>query len=192
MPPLILASSSRYRAELLERLRLPFEQIAPRVIERAQVNESAEKLAARLARAKAEAVSRDRPDAWVLGSDQAAGCLNRVLGKPGNRDAAREQLEFMAGRSVAFVTGLSLTNSTRPRPWTELDVTIVKMRKLTRDEIERYTEAEPAFDCAGSFKMEGLGISLFDEVQTRDPTGLMGLPLIATARLLRKAGYALP
>lgn len=192
MPPLILASSSRYRAELLQRLGLPFEQIAPRVFERAQVNESAEKLAARLARAKAEAVCKDRPDAWILGSDQAAGCLDRVLGKPGNREAAREQLAFMAGRSVAFVTALSLTNSTLPRPLTELDVAVVKMRRLSRDEIDRYTEAEPAFDCAGSFKMEGLGISLFDEVQSRDPTGLMGLPLIATARLLRKAGYTIP
>lgn len=192
MPPLILASTSQYRAELLGRLGIPFEQMAPGVIERAQVNEKAEKLAARLARAKAEAVCRERPDAWILGSDQAAGCLDRVLGKPGNRDAAREQLEFMAGRSVAFVTALALTNSTRPRPLVELDVTLVKMRRLSKEEIDRYTEAEPAFDCAGSFKMEGLGISLFDEVQSRDPTGLMGLPLIATARLLRKAGYTIP
>lgn len=192
MPPLILASTSRYRAELLSRLGLDFEQIAPGVTERAQVNESAEKLAARLARAKAEAVSRERPDAWVLGSDQAAGCLDRVLGKPGSREAAREQLAFMAGRAVAFVTAVALTNSTRPRPLTELDVTVVKLRRLSSDEIERYTEVEPAFDCAGSFKVEGLGISLFDEVQSRDPTGLMGLPLIATARLLRKAGYVIP
>lgn len=192
MPPLILASTSRYRAELLGRLGLAFEQFAPNVVERADPGEKAEKLAPRLARAKAEAVSRDRPDAWVLGSDQAAACLGRVLGKPGNRSAACEQLDFMAGRTVAFVTALALTNSLLPRPHEEIDVTLVRVRRLSRDEIERYVDAEPAFDCAGSFKAEGLGISLFDEVQSRDPTGLIGLPLIATARLLRKAGYAIP
>ncbi len=192
MTPLILASTSRYRAELLARLKLPFSQEGSGVRETPEPDESAEKLAPRLARAKAETVSRKRPEHWVLGSDQAAACLGQVLGKPGSRQAACEQLSLMSGRSVAFVTALALINSDMPRPLTDMDVTVVKLRRLKADEIERYVDAEPAFDCAGSFKMEGLGISLFEEIQSRDPTGLQGLPLIATSRLLRKAGFQLP
>tara|TARA_R110000787_G_scaffold20790_34_gene61975 strand:- start:2623 stop:3201 length:579 start_codon:yes stop_codon:yes gene_type:complete len=192
MSPLILASTSPYRAELLQRLRIPFEQIDPKVRETPEDDESAEKLAPRLARAKAEAVSRHHAGVWSLGSDQVAACLGRVLGKPGDRATACEQLSLMSGRSVAFVTALALINSDMPRPLTDMDVTVVKLRRLKPEEIERYVDAEPAFDCAGSFKMEGLGITLFEEIQSRDPTGLQGLPLIATARLLRKAGYLLP
>ncbi|MGQ0701217.1 MAG: Maf family protein [Panacagrimonas sp.] len=192
MPPLILASTSRYRAELLSRLRLPFEQAAPQVDETPKNGETAQKLAARLARSKAVAVSSQRPGSWVLGSDQAASCMGWMLGKPGTREIACEQLALMSGRSVVFVTGLALMNTTVPRPLTGLDVTVVKLRRLKTADIERYVDAEPAFDCAGSFKVEGLGIALFEEIESRDPTGLIGLPLIATARLLRKAGYVLP
>lgn len=192
MTPLVLASTSRYRVELLTRLRLPFEQLAPKVNETEKPGEPAQKLAARLARAKAEAVAKLRPDSWVLGSDQAASCMGKMLGKPGTRAAACEQLAHMSGRSAAFVTALALINSSMPRPLTDLDVTVVKVRRLKTAEIERYVDAEAAFDCAGGFKMEGLGITLFEEIQSRDPTGLIGLPLIATARLLRKAGYELP
>ena len=179
MSPLILASTSPYRAELLQRLRIPFEQIDPKVRETPEDDESAEKLAPRLARAKAEAVSRHHAGVWSLGSDQVAACLGRVLGKPGDRATACEQLSLMSGRSVAFVTALALINSDMPRPLSEAQIT-------------RYLQAEQPYDCAGSFKMEGLGITLFEEIQSRDPTGLQGLPLIATARLLRKAGYLLP
>lgn len=192
MPPLILASTSRYRAELLGRLRLPFTQAAPKVDERPKPGETAEKLAARLARAKAQAVSAAQPGCVVIGSDQAASCMNRMIGKPGDRASACEQLAFMSGRSVMFVTGLALVGLDLPRPLAALDVTIAKLRRLKDADIERYVDAEPAFDCAGSFKMEGLGITLFEEIQSRDPTALIGLPLIATARLLRKAGYVLP
>jgi septum formation protein len=192
MPPLVLASTSRYRAELLSRLRLSFTQAAPRVDETPKAGETAEKLAARLARAKAQAVAKVHPERVVIGSDQAASCMNRMIGKPGDRATACEQLAFMSGRSVMFVTGLALVGPDLPRPLTALDVTIVKLRRLTAADIERYVDAEPAFDCAGSFKMEGLGITLFEEIQSRDPTALIGLPLIATARLLRKAGYDLP
>lgn len=192
MPPLVLASTSRYRAELLARLRLPFTQAAPKVDETPKPGETAEKLAARLARAKAQAVARTHPDSVVIGSDQAASCMNRMVGKPGNRDVACEQLAFMSGRSVMFVTGIALVVPDLPRPLTALDITAAKLRRLNAGEIERYVDAEPAFDCAGSFKMEGLGIALFEEIQSRDPTALIGLPLIATARLLRKAGYDLP
>lgn len=192
MPPLILASTSPYRAALLSRLRLAFEQAAPRVDESPRSGETAQRLVVRLARAKAESVAATRPDGWVLGSDQAASCMGRLLGKPANRGAACEQLAWMSGRSAVFVTGLALLRSGMPRPLTDLDATVVKLRRLKTAEIERYVDAEPAFDCAGGFKMEGLGITLFEEIQSRDPTGLIGLPLIATARLLRKAGYELP
>lgn len=192
MLPLILASTSRYRAQLLARLRLPFEQASPEVDETPRPGEKAQQLAARLAKAKAAAVSSLRPGHCVIGSDQVASCMGRLLGKPGNRDDACVQLALMSGHSSVFVTGVALTHPDLPRPLTDLDVTVVRLRRLKSAEIERYIDAEPAFDCAGSFKMEGLGITLFDEIQSRDPTGLMGLPLIATARLLRKAGYELP
>jgi septum formation protein len=190
MAPLILASTSRYRAELLSRLRLPFESIAPDADETPRPAETAQKLAARLARAKAESVAAGRPGHCVIGSDQVASCVNRLLGKPGSREAAAEQLGFMAGRTVIFATAVSLVHPDLPRPLSDLDVTLVKLRRLKPADIERYLDAEPAFDCAGSFRVEGLGITLFEEIQSRDPTGLVGLPLIATARLLRKAGYA--
>ena len=189
MAPLILASTSRYRAELLSRLRLPFETAAPGVDESPKPAETAQKLAARLARTKAQSVARQRPGACVIGSDQVASCVNRLLGKPGGREAAAEQLAFMAGRTVMFATAVSVTHPDLPRPLADLDVTLVKLRRLKSADIERYLDAEPAFDCAGSFRAEGLGISLFEEIQSRDPTGLVGLPLIAVARLLRKAGY---
>lgn len=192
MPPLILASTSRYRAELLARLRIAFEQDAPLVEESARPGETAEKLAGRLARAKAVAVSGRRPGHWCLGSDQAASCLGRLLGKPGTRDAACDQLSLMSGRTVVFATALALAHTDSLRPLVGLDLTRARLRRLTADEIERYVDAEPALDCAGSFKMEGLGITLFDSIESRDPTALIGLPLILTSRLLRKAGYTLP
>lgn len=190
--PLVLASTSRYRAELLRRLGIAFVQAAPDVDEAPRAREAADRLALRLARAKAQAVAATHAQHAVLGSDQAAACMNRLLGKPGTRAAACEQLAFMSGRSVSFVTGLALISPGLPRPLTALDVTVARLRRLKSAEIERYVDAEPALDCAGAFKVEGLGITLFEEVQSRDPTGLVGLPLIATARLLRKAGYALP
>lgn len=191
MAPLILASTSRYRADLLTRLRLPFETLAPHIDEAPKPAETGQRLAARLARAKAQAVSGQRPEACVIGSDQVASCLNRLLGKPGSREAAAEQLAFMAGRTVTFATAVSLVHPDLPRPLAELDVTLVKLRRLKTADIERYLDAEPALDCAGSFRAEGLGITLFEEIQSRDPTGLIGLPLIALARMLRKAGYPL-
>ncbi|MCC2657701.1 MAG: septum formation inhibitor Maf [Panacagrimonas sp.] len=191
MVPLILASTSRYRAELLTRLLLPFEAAAPNADETPMPAETAQKLAARLARAKAQSVAQQRPDACVIGSDQVASCMNRLLGKPGSRQAAAEQLSFMAGRTVLFATAVSLVHPELPRPLAELDLTLVKLRRIKAADIDRYLDAEPAFDCAGSFRAEGLGISLFEEIQSRDPTGLIGLPLIALARMLRKAGYPL-
>lgn len=190
--PLILASTSPYRAELLARLRLPFTQIAPGSDETPGPKEPAHRLAARLAFAKAHDVAAQHPDAWVIGSDQVASCEGEKLGKPGSREQAIAQLLHMRGRYTAFITGVALLQRESGAVYRAIDTTVVKLRKLSRADIERYVDAEPAFDCAGSAKIEGLGIALCAEVQSRDPTALIGLPLIDTARLLRKAGFALP
>lgn len=190
-PQLILASGSRYRAELLARLRLPFTQQSPDVDETARRDEAAVPLATRLALAKAQAVALQQPEAWVIGSDQVCSCEGRLLGKPGSRAKAAEQLQFLSGKYSAFVTAVVLLRQTGATH-RDLDTTVVKFRKLSDAEINRYVDAEPSFDCAGSAKIEGLGITLTAEVQSRDPTALIGLPLIATAKLLRKAGFTLP
>ena len=192
MPRLILASTSRYRREMLQRLGLPFDVSRPDVDETAHARESAISLAIRLGRAKAQAVAAGLgDDDWALGSDQSADVLGEILGKPGNRAAAIAQLQSMAGKRIRFHTSLALAHRDG-RVFEALDLTEVSMRALTDDEIERYVDAEQPFDCAGSFKSEGLGITLFDAIDNHDPTALVGLPLIATARLLRQAGFQLP
>lgn len=191
MAPLILGSTSPYRRELLARLRLPFECMRPEVDERPQAGETSDALARRLARAKAEAVASRAPGAWVIGSDQVATFDGRPLGKPGHRDAAITQLAAMSGRSVVFHTAIALACHGQPTLRAE-DRTEVRFRDLDADAIARYVDAEEPFDCAGSFKCEGLGIALFEAIHNEDPTALVGLPLIATARLLRQAGYRLP
>jgi septum formation protein len=188
---LVLASTSRYRRELLERLRLPFDVARPDTDETSRPGEAPAALAARLAEAKAAAVARDCPGAWVLGSDQVAELDGQPLGKPGNRGAAIAQLGAMSGRAVVFHTAICLLQADGAR-FAAIDTTRVRFRALDAGAIDRYVEAEQPFDCAGSFKSEGLGIALFDAIESSDPTALVGLPLIATARLLRQAGYALP
>lgn len=188
---LVLASTSRYRRELLERLRLPFAVARPEVDETPLPGESPAALAARLSAAKAAAVARQDPGAWVLGSDQVAELDGVPLGKPGGRDAAIAQLASMSGRAVVFHTGVCLARE-GAAPFAASDATRVRFRALERAGIERYVDAEQPFDCAGSFKSEGLGIALFEAIESSDPTALVGLPLIATARLLRQAGFALP
>lgn len=188
---LILASTSRYRRELLERLRLPFSIARPESDETALPDETPSALALRLAQAKAAAVAALHPGAWVIGSDQVAELGTATLGKPGDRETAVGQLAAMSGQPVRFRTGVCLfRQDAAPRSW--LDTTTVRFRTLHGDEIGRYVDAEQPFDCAGSFKCEGLGISLFDAIETQDPTALVGLPLIATARLLRDAGFSVP
>jgi septum formation protein len=191
LPPLILASSSRYRAELLGRLRIPFTSEASEVDETPQAYEAPASLAQRLALAKAQAVAGKHPEAIVLGSDQVATFDGRPLGKPGSRAAAIAQLQAQSGRSVDFLTAVVLLRADA-EPVTHLDRTVVCFRKLDNAEIERYVDAEPAFDCAGSFKCEGLGITLLSSVETDDPTALVGLPLIAVRWLLAEAGVRLP
>lgn len=188
---LILASTSAYRRELLARLRLPFETARPEVEERALPGESPQALAQRLSVMKAAALAGREPGAFVLGSDQVAELDGTALGKPGGRDAAIAQLQAMTGRAVLFRTGVCLQRAGDP-PRIAMDTTTVRFRALTPGEIERYVDAEQPFDCAGSFKSEGLGIVLFDAIETSDPTALVGLPLISTARLLRDAGFVIP
>lgn len=192
-PPrrLLLASTSRYRAELLARLGLPFEACAPGTDESAQPGESPAGLALRLAAEKALAVATLHPGAWVIGSDQTAELDERTLGKPGGHAAARGQLQAMSGRSLAFLTAVAVVTPDG-QVLSELDTTTVRVRTLDTAEIERYLLADTPYDCAGSFKSEGLGITLFDAIESKDPTALVGLPLIATARLLRQSGFALP
>ncbi len=192
MPRLTLASTSRYRRELLERLRLPFDVARPEVDETALHGESPLALATRLAEAKAQAVAQALgDDGWALGSDQVADLGGKALGKPGGRDAAIAQLRAMSGGVVHFHTALCLAHADG-RALAAIDLTEVRFRALTDAEIERYVDAEEPFDCAGSFKSEGLGITLFESIDNRDPTALIGLPLIATCALLRQAGFTLP
>ena len=189
-PPLILASTSPYRRELLERLRLEFVVARPEVDEAGLQGETPSALARRLAMAKAAAIAGRSPDAWVIGSDQVADLDGLALGKSGSRQAASAQLQGMSGRPGACRTAVCVMRG--HASFEAFDTTLVHFRKLDHAEIARYVDAEQPFDCAGSFKSEGLGIALFDAIETQDPTALIGLPLIATSRLLRQAGYALP
>jgi len=189
--PLVLASASRYRAELLRRLQLPFETCAADVDETPESGEAPAALAARLAVVKARAVAALRPTRWVLGSDQVCACQGTLLGKPGARVRAIEQLQLLSGTEAVFYTAIALLHDAG-EPLQAMDVTRVRFRVLSRAEIERYIDAEPSFDCAGSFKSEGLGITLCATVDSQDPSGLIGLPLIATRTLLAQAGLPLP
>ncbi|HEX5756271.1 MAG TPA: Maf family nucleotide pyrophosphatase [Arenimonas sp.] len=192
MSPLILASTSRYRRELLGRLALPFSVERPEVDETPLPNEPCESLAVRLAHAKAWAVARNHSEAWVIGSDQVAELDGRPLGKPGHVEAAKAQLRASSGHTVVFHTAFSLVRAACGSEFHGCDETRVRFRELDDEEIQRYLDAEQPFDCAGSFKCEGLGISLFAAIDNRDPTALIGLPLIDLAQTLRQAGFRLP
>ena len=192
MPRLILASTSAYRRALLERLGLPFDTARPDVDETPLSDETPQALAVRLARAKAEAVlDPAQPDTWVIGSDQVAELDEEPLGKPGSTARAEAQLRAMSGREVRFLTAVCLAGP-GGRRLEALDVTTVHFRPLSNGEIARYVDRERPLDCAGRFKSEGLGITLVEAIENRDPTALVGLPLIATARLLREAGFVAP
>ncbi|TAL88254.1 MAG: septum formation inhibitor Maf [Rhodanobacter sp.] len=191
-PRIVLGSTSRYRGELLRRLLPDFEQAAPNTDESPRPNEAPAARALRLASAKADAVARRYGDALVIGSDQVAEVDGLILGKPGSSARARTQLAASSGRSVHFHTALCLLDARHGRRQTHVDHTQVHFRVLQPAEIERYVEREQPLDCAGSFKCEGLGISLFEAIDSHDPSALIGLPLIALARLLRAAGLPMP
>lgn len=191
-PRLVLGSTSRYRAELLRRLVADFERSAPGTDEAPLPNEAPAERALRLAIAKAEAAAGSSRDALVIGSDQVAELDGMILDKPGTAERARVQLAASSGREVRFHTALCLLDTRDGHRHTHVDRTLVRFRPLGAAEIERYIEREQPLDCAGSFKCEGLGISLFESIDNRDPSALIGLPLIALARLLREAGIDLP
>lgn len=191
-PELILASSSPHRRALLERLGLPFRALAPAIEEVADPSEDPAATALRLAEEKARVIAERHPCALVIGSDQIAELGGRRLGKPGTRERAAAQLAAMSGQRVRFLTGLCVLRLEPRFHATALDHTEVRMRRLEAAEIERYLDREAVLDCAGSFRSEGLGICLFEEVRSLDPTALIGLPLIALCRLLREAGIPLP
>ena len=186
--PLILASTSRYRRELLERLRLPFEVVSPEVDESPRTGEGPAALAQRLAVAKARAVAQRHPGALVIGSDQVADLDGDPIGKPGNHDRAVAQLRAMRGRIVVFQTAVAVAHAAAAYERVLLAPVTVRFRDLPDAEIEHYLRAETPYDCAGSAKCETLGIALLEAIESDDPTALVGLPLIRTAQLLREAG----
>ena len=187
-PPLILGSTSIYRRELLSRLRIPFEVIAPDVDEAARSGEPPEQLAVRLALAKARAVAIRHPEAVVIGSDQVAELDGVAVGKPGDHTRAARQLRTMSGRRVTFHTAVAVVCADRGFEDSALAQVFVTFRALADAEIERYLQADQPYDCAGSAKSEALGIALLQTVESDDPTALIGLPLIRTCALLRRAG----
>ena len=189
-PPIVLASTSPYRRDPLARLRLPFEVRAPAMNEAALPGEAARETALRLAQAKARAVAPDCPAALIIGCDQVAVLDGVSLGKPGDHANAVAQLRAMRGRSVLFHTALALFNARTGALQTAEVPTTVRFRQYGDAEIERYLEAERPYDCAGSARIEGLGIVLVESVESTDPTALIGLPLLQLAAMLRNEGVA--
>lgn len=189
---LVLGSTSRYRRELLQRLRLPFDVAAPDVDETPQAGEAPAALARRLALTKARAVAAQAPEAVVIGSDQVADLHGEPLGKPGDHDRAVAQLRRMRGQTVVFQTAVAVVCQASGFEAQALAAACVRFRDLSDDEIERYLRMEEPYDCAGSAKSEGLGIALLDAIESDDPTALIGLPLIRTCGLLRQAGVRVP
>lgn len=187
-PRLILASTSRYRRELLLRLRLPFDVVAPDVDESPLPAEPPAQLALRLALAKARAVAAREPLAIVIGSDQVADLDGTAIGKPGSHQRAVAQLRAMRGRSVVFQTAVAVVHAAHGYERSALVPVSVRFRDLSDAEIEHYLQAEQPYDCAGSAKCEALGIALTQTIESDDPTALVGLPLIRTCELLRAAG----
>lgn len=189
---LILASTSRYRSLLLQRLGLPFRMIAPGITETPLAGESAARLVRRLASAKAQAVGATLPRAVVIGSDQSAVIRGRIMGKPGTAEAAEEQLIHCSGKSVEFLTSVTVLCAASGFLQTAVVATSVRFRALTRAEIRRYISQDQPLDCAGSFKSEAAGPMLLETMRSDDPSAIIGLPLISLSRLLRASGFLLP
>ncbi len=192
IPDLILASSSPFRQALLTRLHLPFESISPQVDESIHSGEIPIDYVTRLARSKAKAVASQHSDALVIGSDQCAYLEGEILGKPGTKDRALAQLKNASGKEVVFYTGLCVMQAASGFEETDFVKYHVGFRNLDDNQIERYLDAEQPYNCAGSFKSEGLGIALFSHMRGDDPTALIGLPLIRLVSMLQAAGLKIP
>ncbi|MDX1810910.1 MAG: Maf family nucleotide pyrophosphatase [Gammaproteobacteria bacterium] len=186
---IILASSSVYRKELLGRLHIPFETASPDVDETQLTGETPSELVRRLSLIKAQAIAASNPDAIIIGSDQVASCEGTILGKPGNYDNAVKQLKMVSGKTVIFHTGLSVLDANAKSVQTEEEQIHVEFKTLSEECIKSYLEKEPAFNCAGSFKSEGLGIALTQRISENDPTALIGLPLIKLTQMLENIRY---
>ncbi|MFK7913733.1 MAG: nucleoside triphosphate pyrophosphatase [Pseudomonadales bacterium] len=186
--PLLLGSSSRYRAEVLARLGLPFEQASPNIDETPQHGELPQDLVLRLAREKGAALASAHPDALIISSDQVASIDDQILGKPHTSERAEAQLTLLSGRHVTFYTSIALLEAATGQVQCDLDVTRVQFRSLSAGEISDYVAREQPLDCAGAFKSEGLGVALFEAIETRDPAALIGLPLIRLCAMLAAAG----
>lgn len=191
MYPIVLASGSRYRAELLEKLHLPFVANSSDIDETPLEGETPHELAMRLSQAKAQAIAHIFPNHLLIGSDQVAACDNHFLHKPGSRDQAIRQLKMQSGQSIQFYTGISVLNSATGHCLNDIDICSVHFKPLSDRQIERYVDLERPFDCAGSFKSEGLGIALFSRIEGDDPNALIGLPLIKLIALLAEFGVAI-
>jgi MAF protein len=189
---IVLASTSPFRKELLQRLGLSFATDSPEIDESSQPGETPDVLVSRLSLEKAQAVATRHPNCLVIGSDQVACNEGRILGKPGNRENAITQLTEAAGKKITFFTGLTLLDTRDGSHQTLCEPFHVHFRALNREQIERYVDAETPFNCAGSFKSEGLGISLFNKLEGDDPNALIGLPLIRLIALLEKHGVMVP
>jgi len=185
---LVLASTSRYRRMLLERLGLGFEAVAPNADETPLAGETPAATAFRLAATKARSIAKAYPDALIIGSDQVADCQGQPIGKPGNHENAVAQLHALSGQTVVFHTGLALLDAATGSCQAALIDVRSTFRHLTSAEIEGYLRREQPYDCAGSVRSEALGIALFERIESDDPTALIGLPLIQLARMLRAAG----
>ncbi len=190
--PLILGSSSPFRKELLSRLRLPFETSSPDIDESPLDGEPPQQLVERLSQEKAAEIGRRYPAHLIIGSDQVAVINGKILGKPGSHEKAVQQLAAASGNSVRFFTGVTLLNSSTGESQTEMVPFQVHFRNLDSDRIERYLRAEEPYNCAGSFKSEGLGITLFERLEGDDPNALMGLPLIRLVSMLEQQGAEFP
>lgn len=192
LPPIVLASSSSYRRELLTRLQLPFTCHSPDIDETPQANESAQALVQRLALSKARALAQHYPQHIIIGSDQVAVLDGKIIGKPLHAEGATQQLSAASGRSLVFLTGLAVIDTRTQVEHLDLVPFTVHFRTLNAAQIQRYIAAEQPFDCAGSFKSEGLGVSLFQATEGGDATSLVGLPLIRLCDMLNACGIAVP
>ncbi len=191
MKPIILASSSNYRKQLLLKLGITFTSIAPNIDESALDKESPKQLALRLAQEKAQAIQEHNSKHLIIASDQVASCNNKILGKPKNHRNSIQQLKLQSGQAVQFFTAVCVLDSSSNKIQTEIDICTVYFRKLTEQQIINYVNIEKPYDCAGGFKSEGLGITLLEKIEGDDPNALIGLPLIKLTSLLNNFGVSI-
>ncbi len=192
LPSIILASTSPFRKQLLEKLHLPFQQIAPNINETPLISETPKEMVARLSTQKAYEIAQQHSNSIIIASDQCATFQNKPIGKPHTQPKATKQLQQFSNHTITFYTGLTVINTQTQQTFEAMDTTHVQFRNLSQQIIKNYLDIEQPFNCTGSFKSEGLGITLFKEINSKDPNALIGLPLIELTNIFYKMGYALP